>query len=81
MIRTEICLEGDTNFDGLPYANGVELRGKTLGIVGIGRIGQATQRWLLVGMKVIAADSFIPKVDVKYSLMDNQSLLLLYHNL
>jgi phosphoglycerate dehydrogenase-like enzyme len=26
-----------------PNANGVELRGKTLGIVGIGRIGQATQ--------------------------------------
>ena len=34
-------LEGDTNFDGLKkaYANGTELRGKTLGIVGIGRIG------------------------------------------
>jgi phosphoglycerate dehydrogenase-like enzyme len=31
-------LEGDTNFDGLKkaYANGIELRGKTLGIIGFG---------------------------------------------
>jgi D-3-phosphoglycerate dehydrogenase len=35
---------------------GVELRGKTLGIVGIGRIGQATAKMALgLGMKVIAA--------------------------
>jgi D-3-phosphoglycerate dehydrogenase len=40
-------LEGDSNFDGLKaYANGIELRGKTLGIVGIGRIGRRLQRWL-----------------------------------
>ena len=32
-------LEGDMNFDGLKkaYANGIELRGKTLGIIGFGR--------------------------------------------
>jgi D-3-phosphoglycerate dehydrogenase len=48
MILINMPLEGDSNFDGLKkaYANGIELRGKTLGIVGIGRIGQAT-RWLL----------------------------------
>jgi D-3-phosphoglycerate dehydrogenase len=68
-------LEGDTNFDGLKkaYANGVELRGKTLGIVGIGRIGQATAKMALgLGMKVIAADSFIPQVDVKVEFFDGQ---------
>ena len=34
-------LEGDTHFDALKksYANGIELRGKTLGIIGFGRIG------------------------------------------
>ncbi|GAA0874864.1 D-2-hydroxyacid dehydrogenase [Wandonia haliotis] len=39
------------------YSKGVELRGKTLLIVGFGRIGQALAGYALgVGMKVIAAD-------------------------
>jgi len=70
-------LEGDSNFDGLKkaYANGIELRGKTLGIVGIGRIGQATAKMALgLGMKVIAADMFIPQVDVKVEFFDGQSI-------
>lgn len=70
-------LEGDTKFNDLKkaYANGVELRGKTLGIVGIGRIGQATAKMALgLGMKVIAADSFIPKVDIKVEFFDGQSI-------
>jgi D-3-phosphoglycerate dehydrogenase len=70
-------LEGDSNFNGLKkaYADGVELRGKTLGIVGIGRIGQATAKMALgLGMKVIAADSFIPQVDVKVEFFDGQSI-------
>lgn len=70
-------LEGDTKFNELKkaYANGVELRGKTLGIVGIGRIGQATAKMALgLGMKVIAADSFIPQVDVKVEFFDGQAI-------
>ena len=70
-------LEGDSNFDGLKkaYANGTELRGKTLGVVGIGRIGQATAKMALgLGMKVIAADMFIPQVDLKVEFFDGQSI-------
>jgi D-3-phosphoglycerate dehydrogenase len=70
-------LEGDTKFNELKkaYADGVELRGKTLGVVGIGRIGQATAKMALgLGMKVIAADSFIPQVDVKVEFFDGQSI-------
>ena len=70
-------LEGDSNFEGLKkaYANGVELRGKTLGIVGIGRIGQATAKMALgLGMKVISSDSFIEKVDLKLDFFDGQSI-------
>lgn len=41
---------------------GIELQGKTLGIVGIGRIGQAlAKRALALGMKVVACDKFVTK--------------------
>ena len=64
-------LEGETNFKGLKkaYANGVELRGKTLGIIGFGRIGQEVARiGLGIGMNVIAADKFIDKALIRVSL-------------
>jgi len=70
-------LEGDSNFEGLKkaYANGIELRGKTLGVVGIGRIGQATAKMALgLVMKVKQADSFIEKVDVSVVFFDGQSI-------
>jgi len=58
-------VEGDTNFAGLKkaYAKGVELKGKTLGVIGFGRIGQETAKVALgVGMDVIASDFVeIPK--------------------
>jgi D-3-phosphoglycerate dehydrogenase len=68
-------LEGDTNFDGLKkaYANGIELRGKTLGIIGFGRIGQAVAKMALgLGMKVIAADKFVDKANVKVDFYNGQ---------
>lgn len=68
-------LEGDSNFEGLKkaYANGIELRGKTLGIIGFGRIGQATAKMALgLGMKVIASDKFIGKADVKVDFYNGQ---------
>ena len=68
-------LEGDTNFDGLKkaYANGIELRGKTLGIIGFGRIGQAVAKMALgLGMRVIAADKFVDKAEVKVDFYNGQ---------
>lgn len=50
-------LSGDTEFKELKknYAGGIELRGKTLGIIGLGRIGTEVARIALgIGMKVIA---------------------------
>jgi D-3-phosphoglycerate dehydrogenase len=70
-------LEGDTNFDGLKkaYANGIELRGKTLGIIGFGRIGQAVAKMALgLGMKVIAADKFINQAEIRVAFFDGQFL-------
>ncbi|WP_257656585.1 D-2-hydroxyacid dehydrogenase [Parapedobacter lycopersici] len=57
--QRKMPVEGDTNFGGLKkaYAKGVELRGKTLGIVGIGRIGRETAKvGLGLGMDVIVSD-------------------------
>lgn len=54
-------VEGDTNFGGLKkaYAKGMELRGKTLGVIGIGRIGRETAKvGLGLGMDVIVSDLF-----------------------
>ena len=68
-------LEGDTNFDGLKkaYANGLELRGKTLGIVGFGRIGQAVAKMGLgLGMKVIAADKFVNEAIIRVDFYNGQ---------
>ncbi|MCW3101934.1 MAG: D-isomer specific 2-hydroxyacid dehydrogenase NAD-binding protein [Bacteroidetes bacterium] len=53
---------GDTQFDALKkkYAKGIELKGKTIGIVGFGRIGQNVAKIALgCGMKVLAYDPYI----------------------
>lgn len=60
---------GTTDFGKLKksYSKGSELQGKTLGIVGIGRIGQALAKMALgLGMKVIAHDPFIPEVGISF---------------
>ena len=53
---------GDTQFDALKkkYAKGIELKGKTIGIIGFGRIGQSVAKIALgCGMKVVASDPFL----------------------
>jgi D-3-phosphoglycerate dehydrogenase len=68
-------LEGDSNFNGLKkaYADGIELRGKTLGIIGFGRIGQAVAKMALgLGMKVIASDKFVGSAVIKVDFYNGQ---------
>lgn len=70
-------LEGDSKFKDLKkaYAKGVELKGKTLGVLGFGRIGQATAKVALgVGMKVIAFDPFMDKADLELEFYDGQTV-------
>lgn len=55
---------GSTEFKALKkkYSKGLELRGKTLGIIGAGRIGASVASYALgIGMKVIAYDAFMEK--------------------
>ena len=70
-------LEGDSNFKKLKkaYAKGIELRGKTIGIIGFGRIGRETAKIALgVGMNVIAYDKFLESAVIKLDFMDNKSI-------
>jgi len=62
-------VEGATKFNDLKkaYAKGIELRGRTLGIVGFGRIGREVAKIAIgIGMDVIAYDlyPFNPEVDI-----------------
>ncbi|MBL7473474.1 D-2-hydroxyacid dehydrogenase [Robertkochia sediminum] len=70
-------LEGESKFGTLKkaYAGGSELRGKTMGIIGIGRIGQETAKIALgLGMKVIAYDPFIEAVTITLPFFDGQTV-------
>jgi len=62
-------IEGATKFNDLKkaYAKGIELRGKTLGILGFGRIGREVAKIALgIGMDVMAYDlyPFNPEVEL-----------------
>ena len=70
-------LEGDSKFKNLKkaYAKGTELRGKTLGVIGFGRIGQATAKVALgLGMKVIAFDPFLEKTTLSLPFYDGKTV-------
>ena len=70
-------LDGDSKFKELKkaYANGTELRGKTLGIIGFGRIGQATARIALgLGMNVIANDPYTKSAKLNLKFFDGQNI-------
>ena len=51
------------------YAKGVQLRGKTIGIIGLGRIGQETARIALsLGMNVLPVDKMLDKATITLKL-------------
>jgi D-3-phosphoglycerate dehydrogenase / 2-oxoglutarate reductase len=63
----QMPITGDTQFEVLKkkYAKGIELKGKTLGVIGFGRIGQATAKIALgCGMKVLAFDPFLKEANL-----------------
>lgn len=70
-------LEGDTQFNELKknYNNGAELRGKTIGIIGFGRSGQAVARIAIgLGMNVMAYDPKVTEAVITLDFFDGQTL-------
>lgn len=62
------------------YAQGVQLKGKTLGIVGFGRIGQELARIALaMGMDVLVSDPFIKETDLTIGLYNSKDVKLSIH--
>ena len=60
---------GHSNFKGLKkdFAAGVELTGRTLGIIGFGRIGRETASIALgAGMNVVAVDPFLESAEISF---------------
>lgn len=58
---------GDKEFGKLKkqYSDGLELKGRTMGIIGFGRIGQALGRIARgFGMQIIAVDPYIPVAEI-----------------
>jgi len=73
----EMPLEGDTRFKELKkqFSNGTELKGKTLGIIGFGRIGKEVAKLAIgIGMKIIATSNSIKKTTITIPFYDGQSL-------
>ncbi|MBP8066066.1 MAG: D-2-hydroxyacid dehydrogenase [Flavobacterium sp.] len=68
-------LDGDSQFNSLKkaYSDGIELRGKTIGIIGFGRIGREVARMALgLGMKVIASDLHVDEATIKVDFYNGQ---------
>lgn len=73
----EMPLEGDLRFKELKkaYAAGTELRGKTLGIIGLGRIGKEAAKIAIgIGMNVLAYDPSSDNEVVTLDFFNGQSV-------
>jgi D-3-phosphoglycerate dehydrogenase len=69
-------LDGDSKFKDLKkaYAKGTELSGKTLGIIGFGRIGQEVAKiGIGIGMNIIFFDKLNNEVSLTLNFFDGQS--------
>ncbi|MCO6498745.1 MAG: D-2-hydroxyacid dehydrogenase [Vicingus serpentipes] len=69
----QMPVSGLSDFKGLKkkYGKGIELRGKNLGVIGFGRIGQATAKYALgCGMNILAYDPFQDQATINVEVAD-----------
>ena len=73
----DMPLEGDTRFNELKkaFSQGMELRGKTIGLIGFGSIGKEVAKIAIgLGMNVIAADTEIEEATIELSFFNQQKI-------
>lgn len=79
LANRDMPQKGDSEFKGLKkaYAKGIQLRGKTLGIVGFGRIGQEVARiGVALGMNVMPVDLVINEADIDINVYNSNNISL-----
>ncbi len=72
----------DSDFKGLKiaFSQGFQLRGKSLGVIGFGRIGQEVARiGLGLGMKVLPVDLVVDEVSIDIELYDSKNVRMSVH--
>jgi len=82
IANREMSTVGNEKFKELKnkYSEGSQVRGRTLGIIGFGRIGQELARIAMgVGMKVLASDLEEKDVDIIIPVPDNTNVSLTMH--
>ncbi len=75
----EMPQKGTASFKALKkeYSNGIELRGKTLGIIGFGRIGQSVARiGIALGMNVLPVDLKVQEADIGINVFHSEHVRL-----
>ena len=75
LSNRQMPMEGDTNFKDLKksYSSGQELNGKTLGIIGFGKIGQeVAKKGIGLGMKILAHDKFIKEENITLNFFNGE---------
>jgi D-3-phosphoglycerate dehydrogenase len=71
--------EGVDSFKALKkeFSQGIELRGKTLGVIGFGRIGQAVARiGIALGMKILPVDLNVQEADIGIQVFNSEHVRL-----
>lgn len=71
----EMPLEGDSRFNALKkaYSYGTELRGKTIGIIGFGKIGQEVAKIAIgLGMNILATDKQVSSAAITLEFFNGQ---------
>jgi D-3-phosphoglycerate dehydrogenase len=77
-----MSLDGLNTFDAQKknYSSGIQLRGKSLGIIGFGRIGQEVARiGLALGMNVLPTDLIINEANIDINIFANEKVTMNIH--